>query len=259
MKEDSKQLSQERYSRFAEAYVNSVNHATGEDLERLIAIAQPQRDWLVLDVATGGGHTALKFAPLVAQVTATDITPRMLEKAEAFIRSRGIDNVSFQVMDAEALQAEDGVFDLVTCRIAPHHFPDAQQVVWEAVRVLKPGGLLLVEDHVLPDDPEAASVVDAFEKLRDPSHNRAFTEVQWVKMFEDTGLVVEHTEQLSKRHAFLPWAARQECSAEVVVQLQRMVRTGSEIVREWLSPLAWETDEASFTNHNVILLGRKPA
>lgn len=62
---DSKALSEERYTQYAEGYVTSQTHAKGSDLDRLIAIAEPQSDWVALDVATGGGHTALKFAPHV--------------------------------------------------------------------------------------------------------------------------------------------------------------------------------------------------
>ena len=90
---DFKKLSEERYTQYAEGYVTSQTHAKGADLERLIAIAQPQSDWAVLDVATGGGHTALRFAPHVAHVTASDLTARMLEKAEAFIRAQGVTNI----------------------------------------------------------------------------------------------------------------------------------------------------------------------
>ena len=76
--QDSKSLSQERFGKFAEDYVTSQSHASGYDLDRLVEIANPQADWLMLDIATGGGHTALKFAPHVRQVIATDITPKML-------------------------------------------------------------------------------------------------------------------------------------------------------------------------------------
>ena len=75
---ESKTLSQVRFTQFAEAYVTSQLHAKGYDLDRLVEIANPQVDWLVLDIATGGGHTALKFAHHVCQVIATDITQKML-------------------------------------------------------------------------------------------------------------------------------------------------------------------------------------
>jgi ubiquinone/menaquinone biosynthesis C-methylase UbiE len=61
-------------------------------LERLVEIVSPQRDWVVLDVATGGGHTAHRFAPLVKRVVAIDIAPAMLDAAEASIIAIGIKN-----------------------------------------------------------------------------------------------------------------------------------------------------------------------
>ena len=73
---DPQSLSRERYSRFAAAYVTSVTHAGGPDLAHLLQMAQPEAHWQVLDIATGGGHTALTFAPHVASVVASDLTPR---------------------------------------------------------------------------------------------------------------------------------------------------------------------------------------
>ncbi len=254
---DSKALSQERYTQYAQGYVTSKAHAKGAELERLLEIARPQPDWVALDVATGGGHTALAFAPHVTRVVATDLTLRMLEKAEAHVTSQGVTNVVFRPADAEDLPFEDETFDLVTCRIAPHHFPDCARFVQECARVLRAGGLLLVQDHVLPYDEAAARAVDDFERLRDPSHNRAFDEGEWRGMFEDAGLTVEHTEQIVKRHAFLDWAQRQGCSPETIEQLIEMVRNGPAIVTDWMQPQAWDTPEATFANHHIIIAGRK--
>jgi ubiquinone/menaquinone biosynthesis C-methylase UbiE len=256
---DTKTLSQERYTQYAQGYVTSKAHAKGDELERLVEIAHPQPDWIVLDVATGGGHTALAFAPRVAQVVSTDITPKMLEKAEAHVTGQGATNVAFKLADAEDLPFEDETFDLVTCRIAPHHFPDCTRFVKEGARTLKPGGLLLVQDHVLPDGEEAARAVDAFERLRDPSHNRAFNEGEWREMFETAGLTVEHTEQIVKRHAFLDWAQRQGCTPEVVQQLIAMIQQAPAIARDWMQPQDWSTPKATFANHHIIIAGRKSA
>src|SRR6266540_816235 len=68
----------------------------------------------LMDIATGGGHTALAFAPYVRAVVATDLTPRMIEVAEAFIREQGAANVTFQVADAEALPFPNASFEIVT-------------------------------------------------------------------------------------------------------------------------------------------------
>jgi ubiquinone/menaquinone biosynthesis C-methylase UbiE len=254
---DSKILSQQRFTQYAQGYVTSKAHAKGAELERLVEIAQPRRDWSVLDVATGGGHTALAFAPHVARVVATDVTPRMLEKAEAYVTGQGVTNVAFKPADAMNLPFEDGTFDLVTCRIAPHHFIDCARFVHESTRVLHAGGLLLVQDHVLPYDEEAARTVDAFERLRDPSHNRAFNDLEWRGMFGETGLAVEHTEQIVKQHTFLDWAQRQGCTPEVVAQLTEMMQQAPATARDWMQPQDWGTPEATFANHHIIIAGRK--
>ena len=253
---NQKALSQQRYSQFAQGYVSSSSHAKGADLDRLLELARPQADWIVLDVATGGGHTVLKFAPHVAQVIATDLTPRMLEAAANHITGKGMVNVVFELADAEDLPYETARFDLVTCRIAPHHFPDAARFVRESARVLKQGGLLLVQDHVLPTNAAAGRYVDSFEKLRDPSHNRAYNESEWRGMFLEVPLTVEHTEQIIKRHEFSSWAARQDCSPEVVVRLEEMMADAPAAAAEWLRPHDFGSPGATFVNHHIIIAGR---
>ena len=52
---------------------------------------------------------------------------------------------------AEALPFADASIDLVTCRIAPHHFDDVRKFVMESARVLRPGGLFGLVDNVSPD------------------------------------------------------------------------------------------------------------
>lgn len=255
--ENIKTLSQQRYSRFAQRYVTSKTHAKAQELDRLVEVAQPQPAWVVLDVATGGGHTALRFAPLVAQVIATDITPAMLDKAEAFVTGQGIENTIFAPADAERLPFEDGTYDLVTCRIAPHHFPDCPRFVREGARVLRPGGLFLVQDHALPEDQAAARYIDTFEKLRDPSHNRAYSESEWVSMFQAAGLEVEHRETIVKEHNFASWAERQGCTREIMARLTEMVERAPLAVAEWMQPQDFGASDATFANHHIIITGRK--
>ena len=254
---DSKALSQARYTQFADGYVTSETHAKGSDLDRLIAIAQPASHWQALDIATGGGHTALKFAPYVAHVVASDLTPRMLESARRHIMDeKGAANVSFREADAENLPFESDRFDLVTCRIAPHHFPDARRFLRECARVLKRGAVLMLQDQLLPDDDESARFVDAFERLRDPSHNRAFNEAEWRDMCAAAGIVVEHCEQYIKRHQFLPWARRQGNDDATIERLIGMMRAAPPAGRDWMDPVDWGTESATFVNRHIIMRGR---
>jgi hypothetical protein len=116
-----------------------------------------------------------------------------------------------------------------------------------------------VQDHVLPEDEPAARYVDAFERLRDPSHSRAFNESEWRSMFNAAGLTVEHTERIRKRHLFVSWTARQACPADVVLQLQMMVQEAPAAAAEWLQPRDFGSPQATFTNHHIIIAGRTAA
>jgi SAM-dependent methyltransferase len=272
-----------RFAAHAQGYVTSPSHAAGDDLERLVTLAEPQPDWRLLDVATGGGHTALRFAPLVRQVIALDLTPTMLQAAHAFmsstpplflergrggevlespLRTRGWAGggvpVSFLAGDAEALPFPAATFDGVTCRIAPHHFPDCFRFVTECARVLRPGGLLLIEDNTVPDDPRAARYIDSFARLRDPSHQRSYAGYEWAGMLLDAGLVVEQVETLTKPAVnLLDWAGRQGASAAVIERLQVLLRQAPPAVRAWMHPFASGTPDATFDHHYVLVKGRK--
>ncbi len=258
MRSDPKSRSQARFGQHAQGYVHSSIHAAGDDLDRLLALAAPQPEWTVLDIATGGGHTALAFAPHVRRVVAADLTPAMLRAAQRFLAERGAANIVFAAADAENMAFADSAFDLVTCRIAPHHFPDCFRFVRECARVLRPGGLLLIEDHLLPEDDRAARYIDAFERLRDPSHHRAYAEYEWRGLFLDAGLSVEHTKTLRRSAGGLvAWAARQGCTPETIERLQVMLVQAPDAVRAWLNPRCAGAPDADFDHSYIIIAGRR--
>jgi len=115
-----KQAVQAQFAPSAEAYVTSRVHADQADLRRMVELAGLHGEERVLDIATGGGHTALAFAPHAREVVASDLTPEMLAAAERFIAGQGVANVRYEQADAEALPFADGEFDVVTCRVAAH-------------------------------------------------------------------------------------------------------------------------------------------
>ena len=79
---NSKDLSRARFNKFAQSYVTGEALAKGEELTRLVDMVLPQAHWIVLDVACGGGHTVLRFAPHVARVIATDISIEAVKLAK---------------------------------------------------------------------------------------------------------------------------------------------------------------------------------
>ncbi|MCY3935269.1 MAG: methyltransferase domain-containing protein [Chloroflexi bacterium] len=254
---DTKSLSQQRYSQLAQRYVQSATHAAGEDLERLFTMGDPQPDWHVLDVATGGGHTALRFAPHVAHMTVSDFSSPMLVAAEKHLRSQNITNAEYRFADAENLPFPDETYDLVTCRLATHHFPNPFRFVAEAHRVLKKGKYLLIQDHYAPEDAQAAEYLDAFESLRDPSHGRTIPESEWIQGFSHAGFTVVAKETLLKRHDLSSWAKRQDCSDEVICRLDVMLTRGPKAAIQWYQPRSLGSQEASFANPNLIIKGQK--
>lgn len=204
-----KQRVKDQFGATAAAYVTSAGHASGDDLQIVLDFAQPKPTDHALDVATGGGHTAIALAAHVAQVTATDLTPEMLRAAATEARRRAATNITFEAADAENLPFPDQAFEIVTSRIAPHHFPNPQRFVSEAARVLKPGGRFVLDDNMPPDDAELDEFMNRFEKWRDPSHIRAVPASLWRTWMEAAGLHLTAETQLAfKRHPFAAWTAR---------------------------------------------------
>ncbi len=81
-------LVQKKFGEAAADYAASPVHAEGPSLARLLELVETKPTWRLLDIATGAGHTALAFAPKLAKVTASDITPEMLGEARSS-RKRG--------------------------------------------------------------------------------------------------------------------------------------------------------------------------
>jgi ubiquinone/menaquinone biosynthesis C-methylase UbiE len=213
----SKTLVQEQFGKTAAHYLTSKPHALGKSLERLIALTSPQKNWRVLDVATGGGHVAYAFAPHVGRVWATDITQEMLDMVKGEAEKRGLANLRTTYAKAEALPFEDESFDLVTCRIAPHHFDSIPAFLGEVYRTLKPGGLLALVDNVVPAGT-VGDYVNAFERLRDPSHLRAWTMEEWRNALSQAGLKTVHEEQIYKTMEFNSWAARYDSIMQTLLR-----------------------------------------
>lgn len=236
MTSDNRDLVKQQFGAHAEQYVTSTNHSTGESLDRMLERVAPQPGWRALDIATGGGHTALAFAPLVREVVATDLTPEMLAAAERFIRAKGVANVSFRIADAAALPFADGEFDLVTCRIAPHHFPDCARFVRETARVLRPGGVAALVDNVVPENVVAARHINALEKLRDPSHNWAYTAADWLGFFAAAGLEITHSEIFRKLRDFDYWSDMVGVDEKRRAQLRVMLLQAPAPARVALAP-----------------------
>jgi ubiquinone/menaquinone biosynthesis C-methylase UbiE len=228
---DRSQSIQQQFGAAAARYAASRYHQTSADLEAMLAAAASKPNLRVLDVGTGTGHTALAFAERALEVVGIDLTPAMLEQARSLAAERGAANVRFELGDAMALPFEDSCFDLVTCRVCAHHFADPQTALGEAARVLRPGGELLLVDSVSPEDPASDTYLNCIELIRDPSHVRNYSVLQWQAMLRDAGLGAEWLATYSIALDFDDWVERMGTPQRERAELRALFERAPDQVR----------------------------
>ena len=128
------------------------------------------REWVcsraegeVLEVAVGTGRN-LPFYPASARLTGIDLSPEMLAIARERVRQQGL-TVTLQEGDAHSLDFADDSFDTVVCAFSLCNIPDRRQALAEMRRVLRPGGLLVLVDHVASTSRVALTIQRLLEKL----------------------------------------------------------------------------------------------
>jgi ubiquinone/menaquinone biosynthesis C-methylase UbiE len=253
---DAKDRVRAQYESVGDAYVKSVGHATGSDLQRMIELASPRADERMLDLATGGGHVARTFAPHVAEVVASDLTPGIIEHAGTYLAGLGLANVTMAVADAEQIPFEDASFDIVTCRIAPHHFPNPDRFVEESARVLRSGGRFVLVDSTVPEGA-VGLFFNRFELLRDPSHVESLTIERWIALIEAAGLQVQAVETFTKRHDFDDWTSRSRMSVEDKAILERMMLDADDDIQRQFQVEIVDGRLVAFTDTKTLFVARR--
>ncbi|WP_255558837.1 class I SAM-dependent methyltransferase [Horticoccus luteus] len=211
-----------------------------------------------LDVATGGGHTGLLLAVRGYRVTLGDISTNMLTRAAALAAERGL-KVETREFAAEAMPFGEGEFDLVTCRVAPHHFSDARGFVREVARVLKRGGSFLLIDGSIEDGkPEAEAWLHNVEKWRDPSHHRLWSQRTWETWCAESGLAVKSSELQPMLQPDLEWYFETAAtSPENRAKVLEAVRTAPEEARALLRISEAADGKISWWWQRLVLVAQK--
>ena len=244
---------QAQFGAIADAYVARPGHAGGDDLEQLAAWGRALSPTRVLDMATGGGHTALAFAPIARRVIACDVTEPMLRAARGLLRERGAASATCVAGDVDALPFGDGAFDLVTCRIAAHHFADVAAAVREVRRVLRPGGSFLLQDILGHDDGEAAAFITEVERRRDPSHVRAYRAVEWKAFLRAAGLTMMDSTVVAKGRPWDEWTTRTRMTPEARRDLEAFVLAAPERCRAAFDVRVGDGRVESFTDRMLLV------
>ena len=121
------------------ALIGSTLQIVGEELCEAIDL-KPGAS--VLDVAAGNGNATIAAARRFAEVTSTDYVQSLLDASKARADAQGMDNIMYQIADAEALPFANESFDVVMSTFGVMFTPDQQKAADELVRVCRKGGTI---------------------------------------------------------------------------------------------------------------------
>ena len=138
--------------------------------------ALPRQACKMLDLGTGPGHIPLLIAAEMAdaKIMAVDLSKHMLEIARTKLTAtRFVDRIAFELADVKNLPYEDHAFDVVFSNTILHHIPQPIEMLREAWRVLRPGGILLIRDLYRPADEATLEDLVAMHTVGCDDHQRA--------------------------------------------------------------------------------------
>lgn len=217
--------------RMREKSLNLVDWSEGQELQ-------------VIDVGSGTGFTTQGIATRVPaqNITCVDQSPHQMERA---MDKDGLLDCRFRLGDAENIPFPDDTFDRYVSAGSIEYWPNPQQGVNEAYRVLKPGGVALLIGPIQPENPLSQAIANTWmlfppeENYHLYFHEAGFTEIDWVYVSphwqknERYGIAIRGTK---------PEAGRSP-NAELVAQQAKM-------------ELMEANPEGAWLGRNLLLTGR---
>lgn len=108
-------------------------------------------DWSVLEFGCGTGGTAIIHAPFVKHIRAIDISSEMIKIAKSKAEAQNIDNVTFEQLTIEELEAGDGSYDAVLGLSILHLLDNKEVAIAKVYKMLKPGGIFVTSTTCMGD------------------------------------------------------------------------------------------------------------
>ena len=215
----------------ARAYVDSAVHALGADLARIAEVAAASRPARAIDLGCGGGHVTYAMAAHAGETVACDLSAEMLAAVGETASARGLTGVRTVRSSAEKLPFDTASFDMLGCRFSAHHWQEVDAGLREARRVLKPGAPALFVDVVAPPAPLLDTHLQGVELLRDTSHVRDYSVVEWNTKLEAAGFEVRKVDSWRLRMDFPVWIARMATPPALATAIRMVQDSAPEEVR----------------------------
>ncbi|WP_084174501.1 ArsR/SmtB family transcription factor [Afifella pfennigii] len=169
--------------------LRSLHVPEGEVEKAIRAALGKKRFRALLDIGTGTGRMLELLADRAERLTGLDSSPQMLSLARAHLERTGLSRAQLRSGDALALPLPRGAFDLVVLHQVLHFLDDPAAAIAEAVRVLAPGGTLLIVDFA-PHHAEFLREEHAHRRL-------GFSDRQLQAWLSDAGLAAPHLQHLA--------------------------------------------------------------
>ena len=165
-------------------FVNVINRKTHQKLKRIVSsLIEP--DNTVLECACGTGLLSAVIAPKCRQLTATDYSEKMLNKAKK--NCAVFQNITFSKADITALSYPDGSFDKVVAGNVIHLLDNPMTALSELNRVCKDGGMLIIPTYMNKDDKGKTNGFSDAVGMAGADFKREFTMESYRQFFLDAG------------------------------------------------------------------------
>jgi broad specificity phosphatase PhoE/ubiquinone/menaquinone biosynthesis C-methylase UbiE len=252
------QCVQEHYRRVAQSAGEAGALSCADDHRPLLRMADVTPETVILDVGCGAGDVGLAFAPYAGRVIGLDITSAMLERAELARIARGVGNLDLMWAEATELPIDDSFADIVTARDLLHLLNDPAAFAVEARRVLKPGGILLLDEMVCNPDPVTRATRETIEARRNPSFRRLLSRDEIARLLMSTGYSVEQSETYEVRRNVDDWLACAAADESTRAAVRQMLEAGMDTDAAGLQMRSQRDGGLSFTEQRVRLRASSP-
>jgi SAM-dependent methyltransferase len=213
----------DEFTHQTDTFARSPAMASAETLGALVELVPADGEARWLETACGPAIVGRAIAERVGSVHGVDLTPAMVERAEAEAVASGLGNIGFSLGDATALEFEDASFDGAVNRFSLHHIPVPGRVLEEMARVVRPGGWVVLADHLTDADPDAAAWHEEIERLRDPSHWACLTRERLLAAGEAAGLVLDDERVVPLDLDFDAWLRRSSGGPDAAPLIERLL------------------------------------